>query len=248
MELIKVPHPFKKEPDMEVLNREFRSMEAEYSKQAAEALKEPVELQPTPQPVDEAILDIEIYVPYQAAIDSFLDDTFEDQPIMVQALQGWMAEAFRRFAQKKKSYQNIVLTCARKIQLKDMGKPFGQVIPKEHRPSPSHIFKTLVKLKQLHKPHVKGEVDYYVVSEFPERLKKEYFYPTIDEALPGLMTYLKKNKVKLLLGNDFVFALPLSLRDHPEFKEAWDLMEVTHIDEEGYAIHKATTLHLFKFI
>lgn len=199
-------------------------------------------------PTKKAILDIELYVPYQSAFDAILDNTFDDQPLVVQALQGWMAEAFRRYAQKNKAYLDIVLTCAKKLQLKSEGKPFGQIMPKEQRPNPNHIFKTLVKLKQLPKPHVLGEVEYYVVSDFNERIKKEFFYPAIEDALPGLMSYLKKNKIKLLLGNDFVFALPKAVRENPQFKEAWDRMDSSVTDSEGYAIHTATAMHKFKFI
>lgn len=201
-----------------------------------------------PTSTNKAILDIEMYVPYQAAFDSILDNTFDEQPMVVQALQGWMAEAFRRFAQKNKAYQDIVLTCAKRLQLKSEGKPFGQIMPKEQRPNPNHVFKTLVKLKQLPKPHVLGAVEYYVVSDFNERIKKEFFYPAIEDALPGLMPYLKKNKVKLLLGNDFVFALPKAIRENPQFKDAWDLMDRSVTDSEGYVIHKATAMHKFKFI
>lgn len=213
------------------------------------AKEEKVVKPPKPLPPEtQSILDNEIYVPYQCAIDSILDNTFDQQPLVVQALQGWMAEAFRRYAQKHKQYFRVVHDCAVKLHLKDSGKSFGQISPKEHRPNDNHVFKTLVKLKQLPPPVTRGEFEYYPLDKFSIRIKKEFFYPAIEDSLPGLMTYLKRNKIKLLLGNDFVFALPVALREHPEFKEAWDLMEVSHTDCEGNQILKATALHQFKFI
>ena len=194
-----------------------------------------------------AILDRELYIPYQCAVDAILDDSFDEQPVIVQMLQGWMAQAFRRFAQKNKAYQDVVLTCTTKLQLKEAGRSFGQIQPKEHRPNANHVFTTLRKLKQIGKPTKKGDIDYYLIRDFPDQIKKTFIYPAMDAVMPSLLPYLKKNRIQLLLGNDFVFALPEALREHPEFKDVWDKMPCEQGIDGGY-IYVSDQLHKFKFI
>lgn len=246
MNIMKVPGPAPDTADM--INHQMSYMQARQEKMLAEAeeLKKDGKTNLPPQR-KVALIDKELYIPYQCAIDSILDDTFETQPLIVQMMQGWMAQAFRRFAQKNPDYQNVVITCATKIQLKDAGRDFGKIMPAAERPQANHVFKTLFKLKQIGKPFESGVWSYYKVADFPDRIKKDFMYPAIEDAMPTLLKHLKNNRIQLLLGTDFTFTLPIALRDHPDFKAQWGAMEVIpHID--GTTVLRSTPLHTFKFI
>lgn len=232
--------------DVENVNKQMHRLQSMYEKEQDMAQVGAAKKEALP-PTKAAILDKEIYIPYQAAIDSVLDDTFETQPLMVQMLQGWMAEVFRRFAQKNKAYQDIVITCTAKIQLRQQGKPFGNVMPADQRPQANHVFLTLRKLKQLKKPMTRGDWDYYLVRDLPDNIKKGFVYIAIEDVIPGLLDYLKSNRIQLLLCNDFTFALPAALLANETYKGIFEAMP-TEKGVDGATIYVSTQLHKFKFI
>jgi hypothetical protein len=233
--------------DVSALNAMFEEREKAYREIMSQGNGAPSD-QDTPSKMTQGVLDVDLFVPYQAAFDSILDGTFDKQPIMVQMMQGWMAEAFRRFAQRNKEYQKIVFQCEARLRAQSAGKPFGNVTPVEHRPQPKYVFQTLTKLKQIKLAFIQNDVDYFRLTDFPLHVKKGFFYPAMEETIPGLMKFVIKSlKKQIVVGNDFVIALPAVILDHQEYAGIFEGMK-THQSELNETIYTSANNHLFKFI
>lgn len=158
-------------------------------------------------------LDIEIYTPYQTAMESSLDDTFETFGFLEQIMLGFLAVSVRHLARKKKDYAPMIRSFAIRQKLKAHGKDYGFVTPLAQRPGNKHALTALEKLKVVKCTEIINHIKHYRVADLPVHLKSQLIYPPFDSGFPSLLPYLKKHRIHLMYNEEFNFVLPRSIID-----------------------------------
>lgn len=192
-------------------------------------------------------MDREIYIPYQCAMESILDDSFDTFSFAEQLLLGLVGVGVRKLGYKRKEYAPLIRAYAIRVELKRRGEDYGYVTPLHQRPSNRHIFTALEKLKVLTHPEAVGNEKYYEIRQFPSDLKKQIIYPSFNEVLPSLMKYLKDKKIQLTIGTDFHFALPCAIRDVDFIKAELDQLPVKE-DVNGKVIYTVGNAFTLTFV